>query len=102
MAKMYFISDYVFYCYPYDTSKRTKDYGVISEYIGKQFTRDEIDKIICELITRHPYIDNAMFLEIHVMWKSNKNGKGYYHSLKFMNYNHRQQTKGSLEIKYEK
>lgn len=99
--KKYFIDDYTTYCYPYETRKSTKDYGVLSKYIGKYFNRDEADKIICELIMRHPYIENSMEVEIKIMWKE-KNMTGFYHILDIRNDNFEKQTKGSLEIKYEK
>ena len=99
--KKYFIDDYITYCYPYETRKSTKDYGMLSKYIGKYFNRDEADKIICELIMRHPYIENSMEVELRIMWEE-KNITGFYHILNFKNDNFKNQTKGSLEIKYEK
>ena len=99
--KQYFLSDFIYYCYPYETSKITEDYGVLSEYIGKYFNRDEADKIICELIMRHPYIEKSMNLKIQMMWKE-RNITGFYHILDIRNDNYAKQTKGSLEIKYEK
>ena len=99
--KKYFIDNFITYCYPYEVSKVTKDYGVLSEYIGKRYNRDEIDKIICELIMKHPYIEHSMRLELFVMWEE-KNVTGYYHILNFKNDNDEKQSKGSLEIKYEK
>ena len=99
--KMYFIDDYMTYCYPYEVEKKVKEYGVLSEYIGKRYNRDEIDKIISELIIRHPYIEHSMRLNIFVKWEEN-NTTGYYHMLDFMNDNDEKQSKGSLEIKYEK
>ena len=98
--KKYFIDNFITYCYPYEVSKATKDYGVLSEYIGNLYNRDEIDKIICEMIMRHPYIENSMFLKIHIMWKKG-NTSGFYHTLDFENDNNEKQSKGSLEIKYE-
>lgn len=99
--KQYFIDDFITYCYPHDISRMTKDYGVLSKYIGKCFNRDEIDEIICELIMKHPYVDNSMNLKLSVMW-GNGNIIGYYHVLNFENDNYAKQSKGSLEIKYEK
>lgn len=99
--KKYFIDDFITYCYPYEVSKKTENYGVLYKYIGKYFNRDEIDKIICELIMKHPYIENSMRLELSVKIKEN-NVISYYHILKFNNDNYKNQTKGNLEIKYEK
>ena len=99
--KKYFVEDFITYCYPYDVSRRTKNYGVLSDYIGKYFNRDEIDKIICELITRHPYVENSMRLKLSVQW-TDGNTTGYYHILDFVNDNFELQNRGNLEIKYEK
>lgn len=99
--KKYFVEDFITYCYPYDVSRRTKNYGVLSDYIGKYYNRDEIDKIICELITRHPYVENSMRLKLAVQW-TDGNTTGYYHILDFVNDNYKQQNRGNLEIKYEK
>ena len=96
----YFIDDFITYCYPYDVSKTTKDFGVLSQYIGQRFNRNEIDKIICEMIVKHPYIEGSMWLKLSVMWEE-KNTIGYYHTLIFKNDNDDKQSKGSLEIKYE-
>jgi hypothetical protein len=99
--KKYFIDGFITYCYPYDIEKGTKDYGVLSKYIGKYFNRDEMDKIICELIMKHPYVENSMWLKLSVQWIE-ENITGYYHILNFRNDNYEKQSKASLEIKYEK
>lgn len=99
--KKYFIDKHIAYCYPYETSKVTKEYGVLSKYIGKLFTRNEIDKIICELIMKHPYVENSMFLKLSVSW-TDGTVKGYYHIFDFKNDNYKKQNRGSVEIKYEK
>lgn len=98
--KKYFISKSISYCYPEDYSRTTKNYGVLKQYINKKYNREEIDKIICELITKHPYIENSMDLEINIMWET-KNAVGYYQMLTFENDNFERQTKGNLTIKYE-
>lgn len=99
--KKYFIDDFMTYCYPYDVSHRIYNYGVLSDYIGKYFNRDEIDKIICELFIRHPYIENSMRLKLSVMWVEG-NTTGYFHILDFRNDNYKKQNRGDLDIKYEK
>ena len=99
--KKYFIDSLITYCYPHEVSKATEDYGVLSQYIGKFFNRNEIDEIICEMITKHPYIEHAMWLKIYVMWED-ENTTGFYHVLNFTNDNDEKQNKRSLEIKYEK
>lgn len=99
--KKYFIDSHMSYCYPYEVSKKVEDYGVLSKYIGNYYSRDEMDKIICNLIMNHPYIDGAMWLMLSANWKEG-NTVGYYHILNFTNHNEKHQRKGSLEIKFEK
>ena len=98
--KKYYIDSHMTYCYPYETSQKVTEYGVLSKYIGKFFDRNEIDNIICELIMKHPYISHSMSLTIRVMW-SDENVSGYYHILDFHNDNADNQRKTSLQIKYE-
>lgn len=99
--KKYFIDRHMTYCYPYKTRQRVENYGVLAEYIGKYFSRDEMDKIICELIMRHPYIEHSMFLEISIMC-GDESCSGYYHILSFRNDNDETQVCGDMAIKYEK
>ena len=79
--KKYYIDRFIDYCYPHESSRITKCFGVLSEYMGKYFSRNEMDKIICELIMRHPYIENSMHLNISIVWKENDT-TGFYHILK--------------------
>ena len=99
--KKYYINKIISYCYPYDYSRITRDYGVLQQYMGREYNQEEIDKIICELIIRHPYVENSMQLDINIMWE-NQNASGYYHILTFRNDNYDNQTKSDLTIKYEK
>ena len=99
--KKYFINKIISYCYPFDYSRVTKEYGVLEQYMGKQYNREEIDKIICELITKHPYVEKSMSLDINIMWESG-NSIGYYHMLTFENDNYKKQEKSNLVIKFEK
>jgi len=98
--KKYFVDDFITYCYPYEVSKATKNYGVLTQYIGKYFDRDEMDKIICEMIMKHPYIENSMWLKLSIKWIE-EDTIGYYHILVFENDNDKKQSKGSTIIKYE-
>jgi hypothetical protein len=99
--KKYFIDETITFCFPRETSKTTCDYGVLSEYIGKEFTRLQMDKIICKMIMNHPYIDNSMTLKVRVMWREG-NMIGFYHILEFSNDKYEKQKKSTLKIKYEK
>lgn len=103
--KKYYIDSYITHYYPYDITRHISDsaFGVLNKYMYKVYTRDEIDAIICELITRHPYIDNSMRLGIRIMWMDEHNTRGYYHILDIPNDNYEnQQRKINVEIKYEK
>lgn len=81
MDKKYYIESGS-YCYPCKTIEPIKDWGVLEEHIGKHYSRDTMDKIICELILRHPYISGAMNIDINIMWCDGKI-KGFYHRLNF-------------------
>lgn len=81
MDKRYYIKSGS-YCYPHQTSKPIKDWGVLEEYVGTHYTRDDMDKIICELILRHPYISGAMYIEVIIAWSDGK-ASGFYHDLRF-------------------
>lgn len=107
--KEYYINERMSYCYPFEVSKNTKNYGVLNDYIGKYYTQEEIDEIICEMIKRHPYIENSMKIEIIIERKVERyvNGKKsivreLYHILDFKNYNYKNQKRGGTEINYEK
>lgn len=102
--KKYYIEDSILYCFPYETSHilSYNNYGVLTQYINKKFDRSEIDRVICEMITRHPYIEKSMILKFSVMWiDTEENRKGLYHLLKFENDNYKRQNKGNISIKYE-
>lgn len=100
MDKYYIEVKSITYCYPYEVDKKVTDYGVLNKYIGKEFSRKEIDKIIAKMIINHPYIDNSMNLKLSVMRKTEK-FKSFYHILDFRNYNYENQVKGDKTIKYE-
>lgn len=100
--KQYYFEKFMEFCYPYETSKRVFCYGVLEQYMGKSFTRDEVDKIICELVTRHPYVSGAMDLKLSIsQTDSESNYSEYYHILTFKNDNCEKQEKGCT-ILFEK
>ena len=99
--KQYYFDKFMEYCYPYEESQKVVSYGVLEQYIGKYFTRDEIDKIICELIMKHPYVSGSMSLKLSVSRIDlSKNISEYYHILTFKNDNYGNQGKGH-EILFE-
>lgn len=96
MEKYYIDKNSIRYQYPYEIDKTVTDYGVLSEYIGKEFSREEMDKIIAEMIIKHPYIDNSVRLHLAVM-----RNQSYYHILEFHNYKYKSEVKSDKKIKYE-
>ena len=65
-VKKYYIEDSISYCFPYEISHKlsSDNYGVLTQYVEKEFNRDEIDKIICEMVTRHPYVEKSKVLKM--------------------------------------
>lgn len=98
--RKYYISDIMRYCYPFGTSKIVENYGALSQYIGKFYSRAEIDRIVCELVTRHPYIEGSMMLSVTVM--SCDEYKEIYHAFDFKNFDYEKQERGDTAIKFEK
>lgn len=99
MKEEYYIEEKsIRYCYPCETDRRIteKDYGVLTNYIGKKFTREEMDQIVSEMVLRHPYVSNAMHLHLAVM-----RNRSYYHILDFHNYDYKNQERGDVSIRYE-
>ena len=104
MAKQYYIDGHISICYPYEASKSIKSdtYGVLAEYVEKRMSRRGIDKIICEMIMRHPYVPGSMSLGIRVMWEDNSGRiTGYYHTFDFQNDNYNKQQRTEKSIRYE-
>lgn len=99
--KKYYIDESVKYCYPGDVSRNTNNYGVLAPYMGRELSREEADRAICEMVMSHPYVKGAIDLKVTVMWKED-GARGYYHMLEFRNEDYDRQKKGSLEIRYEK
>lgn len=103
MEKVYYIES-VRCCFPYQTEREVFDYGVLKDYINKEYNRSEIDKIIAKMIIKHPYIKNSMHIKICVEYKHTngiKRSRGIYHNLRFMNYNFKEQEWNGSGIEYE-
>lgn len=86
--RKYYI-DSISYCFPYETDVYLKNhqdklYGCLLPYMDKEMTEEEADKLICELVMKHPMIEGAMWLEIPVIWKEN-NLCGFYHIITIRN-----------------
>lgn len=105
MEKVYYIES-VSCCMPYYTECTTYNYGVLERYIDKEYSRSGIDKIIAEMIIKHPYINGSMFVRVCIEYKyfdekRNRKIKGIYHNLRFDNDNYKNQTEDGNGVKYE-
>lgn len=71
---MYYKIASISYCFPYDISrclysdmfldkkmleKNSEFYGVFKPYIGKKMTEIEADKLLAEIIMKHPYMEGG-------------------------------------------
>lgn len=101
MAKQYYVDEHITICYPYETSCTIRRYGVLDGIIGERMSQSEIDKVICEMVTRHPYVSGSMRLHLAVMWEDG-NVNGYYHIFDFANDRYAEQDKEPRPtIRYE-
>lgn len=101
--KQYYFNDYISFRYPEDLSEYVNDWGVLSKYKDKLFTREEMDDIICEMVKRHPYVPHGLTVKIKTLWINEEGEKGYYHILYFTNDDCYEQVKEDVSvIKYEK
>lgn len=103
--KKYFLDDYIKGCVPYKTSHPIKDYGVLAPYMGKKYTREEIDMIIAHLIVSHPYVKGHLSLSINVSWEqveADRRIEGYYKLLDFSNDLIDTQTEVGTSIEFER
>lgn len=92
------------YCFPYGTRNyiysrhgnskygQSHLYGVLAPYVDRTMTEQEADDFLCEMIRRHPFVDDAMWLEIHVEWFEG-NTSGFYQTLTIRNPNHSSERK---------
>lgn len=93
---MYYSFDAISYCFPFDVNKRIyhddPNCGVLAPYIGKKMAEKEADDFLCEIIQRHPFMPDAMDLEIHMMWHEG-NTSGFYQTLRMKNPNDGKENK---------
>lgn len=79
--------------YPYEVTKEVKDFGVLEKYKDQQYTLNEINQIIAELMVKQPYIPNAMHLNVRFMYRDEKNILNYHQSITFRNYFYKEQER---------
>lgn len=93
---MYYSFDVISYCFPFGTRKNlyrdNLECGVLTPYIGKKMTEKEADDFLCEFIQKHPFMPDAMHLEIHMMWHEG-NTSGFYQTLCMKNPNSGKENK---------
>lgn len=95
---MYYAISSITYCFPFDTTRSAMNrhgghvygnpdqYGVLAPWIGKQMTEAEADDLLCQLIRKHPFMKDAMYLRIMVTWHAaDRDLSGIYQSLSFSN-----------------
>lgn len=95
--RIYFIDDNITYCYPCEVSKKITQYGKLEKYIGKKYTRKEINKVISKLINQIPYVPGSMYLKINVCTLSDDREE-FYHTLNFKNFNYKEQERRNSSI----
>lgn len=80
MNEVYYRLTNVTYCFPYNTTRYivnrfSKDclseenhklLGVLAPYIQKKMTEQEVDEFLCKIIKNHPYMKDAIYVEITV------------------------------------
>lgn len=66
----YYKLTHISYCFPYETERFVdeKDFGVFKPYLHKKMTEKEADDLLCKIIKKHPFMEDAMFLKFHVSW----------------------------------
>lgn len=97
---MYYTISSIDYCFPFDISRPVMSrhggcikgnpdlYGVLAPWIGQQMTEAEADELLCQLIRKHPFMSDAMYLRVLVIWHDTNRGRsGIYQSLEFDNPN---------------
>lgn len=93
---MYYSIESISYVFPFGTRQHIYNrignsiyaqpdlYGVLAPCIGKKMSEMEADDLLCELIHGHPFMKDAMHLDIHMMWVEG-NMMGFYQTLSFRN-----------------
>ena len=81
-------------CFPFQARQRVNEenWGVFAKYYGQNMIEAEIDNVICEIIKKHPFIENAMWLEFHIEWLDDKY-ISIYHNIMIRNNNYPRESK---------
>ncbi len=99
-VKQYYIDRPMLFTYPGGCSLKVADFGVLKKYIGNYYSKPEMDRIIVDMIIKHPYVSGAYELNINISRVVDANTSEYYHMLKFKNDNCENQEKG-CKVLYE-
>ena len=100
MLKQYYFDKPMFFTYPGGCSLKVADFGVLQKYIGNYYSKTEMDRIIADMMLKHPYVSGAYELNINISKVVDANTSEYYHMLTFKNDNCEKQEKGS-KVLYE-
>lgn len=98
----YLIPAQISVTFPFSTSRLIEDEGVLTNHVERLYSRDQMDELICQLIKRHPYVEGALYIDIHIFWQDDDGNQGFYHRLRFLNDNYTSQLPGNPAIQFEK
>lgn len=93
--KFYININVMKYCYPSSVSRFVEEtnFGVLEQYKNKNYTLQEINEIIAELIMKQPYIPGSMTLKLSV-----SSNLGYHHILDFKNYWYKEEKQSDDQV----
>ena len=91
--KKYYVGS-ISYCFPYDFRRTIQSdfggvcheelLGVLEKYSKVYMSEREADKFICDLILKHPYMEDSMELTICIMRSDGKETE-FYHIITIKN-----------------
>ena len=91
--KKYYVGS-ISYCFPYDFRRTIQSdfggvrheelLGVLKKYSQLSMSEQEADEFICDLIRKHPYMENSMELVICIM-RSDGKSKEFYNIITIKN-----------------
>lgn len=83
--------------YPYQISEKVDGLGVLEQYRDKKYNLKEVNEIIADLIIKTPYIPNAMYLDVDVLFYDEEGVMNIHHSLTFHNHNFEDQERQEVQ-----
>ena len=98
----YLIPAQISVVFPSSVSRAIEDEGVLTSYVERLYSREQMDEIICEMVKRHPYVEGALYIDIPILWQDDNGVQGFYHRLRFLNDNYTCQIPGNPAVQFEK